>query len=222
MPLDSSMLFRDGTTADLEPPGETAPTSLSVDAYGAYVLDIRKTGSKGMVAVMVCSTAPTAHADTLTVNLQVSDHLTTDWKTIASWPVLYALNRRLHVKTTTAYVAASIGQTVTGGDTTDAGVIRWFDPALLVIGGEGDLVVSQVAADSYFDDVDENLTGGTGVSDMLKASELTRFLSYGVFPLRFVTTKRYARCYPVVTTGGSWGATLIGLVDDWNFPASGM
>lgn len=216
-PLDASMLLRDGTTSDLQT-GESAPTSTSKDGDGAKVIDLKKTGAMGIIVLMNLPAAPTAFADTLTAIVQVSDYESTDFKTVANFPILYALNRRLTVKTTTGYVEADIGQTVTGGDTSDAGVIRWYDTALETVGAVGDIIVSQVAADSDFDDVDEQLTGGTGVSNMQKASVLTEYLSYGNFALRVVTEKRYIRTSLTATGGSNFGAVVVGLTNGWDYP----
>jgi len=143
MPLDDDMLLRTGAV-DLDN-SEAVAVSETANADGAKVLDIRKTGAKGMVAVMNLPDAPTTYADTLAAVIQASDYVSTDFKTIASFPTLYALNRRLRVVSTTAFVAADIGQTQLGGDTGDQGVLRWYDRALETVGGEGDLIVSMLA-----------------------------------------------------------------------------
>ncbi len=217
MPLDANMLLRDGSIADLET-GESAATSTTINADGAKVIDLGKTGSKGVLVVLNLPAAPTAFADTLLVTIQVSDYESTDFKAIATFPTLYALNRRLTVKTTTAYVAASIGATVTGGTTSDAGVIRWYDRALETIGGVGDLVVSQVAADSDFDNATENLTGGTGVSDMQKVSVLTEYLSFGNYAVRLMTDKRYIRGLFTASGGSNFGAAVCAITNAWDYP----
>ncbi len=217
MPLDANTLLRDGSTADLAT-GESAATSTTIDANGAKVIDMGKSGAKGIVVVLNLPAAPTAFADTLLVTIQVSDYESTDFKAIATFPTLYALNRRLTVKTTTAYVAASIGGTVTGGTTSDAGVIRWYDRALETIGGVGDLVVSQVAADSDFDDASENLTGATGVSDMQKASVLTEYLSFGNFAVRLMTDKRYIRGEYTASAASNFGAAVCAITNAWDYP----
>lgn len=218
-PLDADMILRDGSTADLET-GESAPTSTTKDGDGARVIDLGKTGERGVLIVLNLPAAPTAFADTLLVTIQVSDYESTDFKAVATFPTLYALNRRLNVKATTAYVAADIGQTVTGGSTTDAGIIRWYDRALEVVGGVGDLVVSQVAADSDFDNATENITGGTGVSDMQKVSVLTPYLSYGNYSVRLVTNKRYVRGQFTASAGSNFGAVVCGITNAWDWPES--
>lgn len=219
MPLDTNMLLRDGVTAVVDD-AELAVVSTTINAEGAKVLDVKGTGAKGMLAVMVCPSAPTAFADTLGVAIQASDYISTDYKTVASFPTLYALNRRLNVTAVTAFAEADIGKTLNGTTTTDDGVIRWYDTALETIGGIGDIVVSQVAADSDFDDEDEavDATAGTGDGTMNKVSELTEYLSYGIYAVRFVTTKRYVRASLTVSGGAGWGLVLIGLTDHWDFP----
>ena len=88
MPFDDDLVLIDGT-ATLGPTTDTAATSTTRNADGAVVLDIKKTGTKGLVAVMVCPTAPTTYADTLTGLIQHSNHISTGWETVASFPVLY-------------------------------------------------------------------------------------------------------------------------------------
>lgn len=219
MPLDNDMLLRTGAV-DCDA-AEPAVVSTTADAYGAKALDVKKTGAKGMVAVMVLPTAPTTYADTLAVTIQASDYMSTDYKTVASFPTLYALNRRLRLVSTTAFVAADIGQTMTGQTTGDTGVLRWYDRALETIGGEGDIIVSMVAADDLFDDASEAVhSGSTGRGTMQKASELTEYLSYGIYAVRFVTSKRYVRASLTPSAGCNFGGILIGIVDDWNFPTT--
>lgn len=220
MPLDANVLLRDGSTADLAE-SESAPTSTTINADGALVYDMRKTAYGGIVAVLNCPAAPTAFADTLIVLVQVSDHIATDFKTIATFPTLYALNRRLRVTSTTAFVTSDIGTTLTGTTTSDAGVIRWYDKALETVGGVGDVIVSQVAADSDFDNASEAFTtSGTGAGTMNKASELTEYLSYGNYAMRFSSNKRYVRGQLTVTTGGGWGATILALTNHWPLGSS--
>ena len=90
MPLDANMLLRDGSTADLQT-GESAATSTTINGDGARVIDLGKTGSKGVLVVLNLPAAPTAFADTLLVTIQVSDYESTDFKAIATFPTLYAL-----------------------------------------------------------------------------------------------------------------------------------
>ncbi len=218
MPLDANMLLRDGLTADLQT-GESAATSTTINADGAKVIDLGKSGAKGIVVVLNLPSAPTAFADTLLTTIQVSDYESTDFKAIATFPTLYALNRRLTIIATTAFVASDIGTTATGGTTSDDGVIRWYDRALETIGGVGDLVVSQVAADSDFDDVDEAITtSGTGAGTMQKASVLTEYLSFGNLAVRLMTDKRYIRGLFTASGGSNFGKALCGITNAWDYP----
>jgi len=217
MPFDSNLILRDGTV-DLDN-NEAAAVSETANADGAKVLDIRKTGTMGLVAVLVLPDAPTTYGDTLSAVIQASDHVSADFKTIASFPTLYALMRRLRITATTAYVPADIGQTQTGGTTGDTGVLRWYDKALETIGGTGDLLVSMVAADDVFDDVDETITsGGTGVGTMQKAAVADKGLSYGIYVVRFVTNKRYIRYLGAPSAGSNFGDVECLLTNAYDLP----
>ena len=215
MPLDADSILRDGTI-DLDN-SEVTAVSETRNGDGAVVLDIRKTGIMGIVAVMVCPDVPTAAADTLAASIQASDHVSADFKDVASFPTLYALVRRLRIQATTGFAAADIGDTITGTDTGDTGTLRWYDQALETVGGVGDLLVELDAAGDAFDDVDEVITsGGTGVGAMNGAiSGITQALSYGVYAVRFVTQKRYVRVSNTPSAGANWGSVLVGLTNHW-------
>ncbi len=215
MPLDADSILRDGLV-DLDN-AEAIAVSETRNGDGAVVLDIRKTGIMGIVGVMVCPDVPTAAADTLAATIQASDHVSTDFKDVASYPTLFALVRRLRIQATTAFVEADIAASATGGTTGDTGTIRWYDKALETVGGVGDLLVELDAATDTFDDVDEVITSGTtGVGTMNGAiSSITQALSYGIYTVRFVTQKRYVRVSSIPSAGSNWGKVLVGLTNHW-------
>ncbi len=215
MPLDADSILRDGLV-DLDN-AETTAVSETRNGDGAVVLDIRKTGIMGIVAVMVCPDVPTAAADTLSGSIQASDHVSTDFKDVASYPTLFALVRRLRIVSTTGFVAADITGSITGTDTGDTGTLRWYDRALETVGGIGDILIELDAAGDAFDDVDEVITAGTtGVGAVNGViSSITQALSYGIYTVRFTTQKRYVRVSNTPSAGANWGKVLVGLTNHW-------
>jgi len=221
MPFDANLVLVDGSV-DLIPTTDTAPTSTTRDATtGAAVIDLGTTvrprgGSEGAIhltATLILPSAPTTYADTLTVTVEQSDdagNAAAAWETIGAFPVLYALTRLLSITVTTAFVAADIAETLTGGTTGDTGVIRWMHPDLYTIGNTANMIVAMVGADDLFDDVDEAVSsGGTGVGTMNGAGVVEakpRLSGPNTFTRGFSVTKRYVRGNLTVSTGGNFGA----------------
>lgn len=175
-------------------------------------------GSRRLVATLVLPAAPSTYDDTLTSYIEQSDFASSDddqWERIASFPVLYAFTRELTVLATTAFVAADIGQTLTGGTTGDTGTIRWFHPNLLATSAAGLIIVTMDAANDLFDDISETVSsGGTGVGTMQAAgvvpTEQRASLSGpGTFHRSFTATKRYIRANLTVSAGGSFGSVQL-------------
>ena len=72
MPFDENLMLLDGSI-DLSASTDTAPTSTTRDAdTGAAVLDIRKTGRKGLAAVLICVDSANGTDDTLTAFIECS------------------------------------------------------------------------------------------------------------------------------------------------------
>ena len=218
-PLDADMLLRDGLV-DLDN-AEAVAVSETRNDDGAVVIDLKKTGSRGVVVVMNLPATPSAAGDALAAVIQSSDYVSTDFKTLANFPTLYALNRLLTIKATTAFVASDIGRTATGTTTADTGVIRWYDRALETVGGVGSLIVTSDAAGDLFDDVDEIITAtsGSGVGTMNgEAAPATERLSFGNYAILVRTEKRYIRYSGVPDAGSNWGKALVGITNDWDYP----
>lgn len=194
------------TTAviDLEPT-EAAAVSLTVNSDGAKCLDIRQTGAKGLAAVMVVPAEATTYADTLTAIIEASNALDRGWETIAAFPVLHALMRKIKVIATTAFVAADIAQNIVEGTTSGAGLLLAFDDALLAIDGVGYCLFSMIDSADLFDSLTETVTSaGTGVGT--EQGELGLVVPVvGVSIARFATDKRYIRGKYTVSTGGNFG-----------------
>jgi len=233
MAYDASNILIDGTIV-LTPSTDTPAVSVTRDAAtGGAVLDLKKTGAKGMCAVLICPSKPTTYADTLTVFIEESDVLgeptaLKTWQAVAYFPVINAMLRLLEVTATTAFVASDVGRilTATGDTASDGGVIVWFDPALLVIGGKGFVVVAMSDVNDDYSTAADTVTAtaGTGIGTQGAAS-----LIYpsgggipGVFTALFRATKRYIRANATVSTGGSYGLISVMLSDAAEFPAKHM
>ncbi len=221
MPFDVDLTLIDGSVA-LTPTSDAEIASETVDGYGKVVLDIRKTGNRGLMAVLACPSAPTTYQDTLTAVLQHSHHVADGWADLASFPVLYALVRRVRCTAITAFVATDIGLvlTATTDSASDGGVILDFDPALLAVGGEGDILVQMSDANDDYSTAGDTLTAttGTGVGTQGAAAALDPARSYGLYVVRFQTEKRYVRPSVTVSTGGSWGLVQMLLTNDYPMP----
>lgn len=229
MAYDALGMLIDGTIV-LSPTTDVAAISLTRNAtYGCAAIDLRKTGEKGLCAVMTCPLKPTTYADTLTMVIEQSDILGEPtglgtWETVASFPIVYALLREMEVTATTAFVAADIGAVIaaTTDSASDAGVMLWFDPALLAIDGVGKMVVQMSDANDDYSTAGDTLTSAdTGVGTQTLASTVSPLTSAGipgVYAVRFQATKRYLRAKPTVSTGGSFGLVSVLLTDYAEFP----
>lgn len=216
MPFDANLVLRDGTV-DLDS-GENVATAVAANDDGAKCIDLGLTtkargdvgheGPRVVVATLILPTAPTTYAVTLATVIQQSDNLTYGWETIASFPTLYSYTRLLSVLVTTAFVAADIGQTLTGGTTLDTGVIRWMHGDLLTVGKTANMIVTMVASDDLFDDVDEAVSsGGTGAGTMNGAAIVEvnpRLGGPNTLHRVFGATKRYLRGQ-YTASGGNFG-----------------
>lgn len=74
MPFDANLVLIDGTTT-MTGSTDTPAISATTRANGAIVLDIKETGVRGLVAVLICPADLTAGSDatTLTGYIQCSD-----------------------------------------------------------------------------------------------------------------------------------------------------
>ena len=229
MAYDALGMLIDGTIV-LSPTTDTPAISLTRDAAtGGAVVDLRKTGEKGLCAVMTCPLKPTTYVDSLTGLIQQSDILgeptgLSTWETIASFPIVYALLREMEVTATTAFVAADIGAVIaaTTDSASDAGVMVWFDPALLAIGGVGKMVVQMSDVNDDYSTAGDTVTSAdTGVGTQTAASTVSPLTSAGipgVYAVRFQASKRYLRASLTVSAGGSYGLVSVLLTDYAEFP----
>jgi len=207
---------------DLSPTTDITPTALAVNAAtGFKVLDLggivkpigKSMGHKRVSLVMHLPTAPTTYGDTLTMYVEQSDNIAFGYDYIADFPDLYAMMVRLKVMVTTAFVAADIGGALTGGTTTDAGLLRWMHPDAETAGNVAYMMVSQADAGDTYADPDEAVTGGTtGVGYLLEAGYIPGkpYLGGpGTYICSFSTTKRYLRLAPSASGGSNWGKVSV-------------
>ena len=203
MVFDANLVLRNGTV-DLDN-AEAVATSLTRNDDGAICLDLGTTvrprgDSEGvihMAATLVLPSAPSTYADTLGVVIQQSDNLTFGWETLASFPTLYAFTRLFQLTITTAFVAADLNATITGGTTGDTGNLLWMHPNALTVGKKAFMIVGMDAAGDVFDDDDEVMSGndtGVGTMNGIAVVEAKPSLSGpNTFSRGFSVTKRFLR-----------------------------
>jgi len=210
--FDALLMLRDGLV-DLDENEAAVPAfSLVKNADGARCADIREMGPKGMSVVMNIPAEPTTYADTLTAIIQASDHLDRNWQTIADFPILYALMRKIKVKATTAFLATDIGQNIVESTSSDAGLLLAYDEALATIGGIGYCLYGMIDLNDLFDGKTETVTSaGDGIGTE-QGEDAIVVPTVGVHVVRFATDKRYIRGKFTVTASGNFGkvSCLIG------------
>ena len=214
MPFDSSLILRDGTVEVDEAEDAVPVIVLTADIHGSKVLDIRKTGVMGLVATMICPTAPTTgYADTLTVHIQEADYYddTDAFGTVATFPILYTFVRKMIGTVTTPFASDDLGQIFTASGTgTDTGVLVAFDPGMDTVGFTGAMYAYMDDAGDTYAEVGDTLTsGGGGIATMTVAGAVDPMLSYGIFEVRFMSQKRYIRAQITASDTCEWGLISI-------------
>jgi len=216
MARDANLILRDGTV-DLDT-NEAAATSTTANSDGAKVVDLGGTvkprgdneGVMDMAAVLVLPDTPTTYADTLAVTLQQSDNEAFGYETIVTFPTLYAYTRIIPITITTAFVAADLSGTLTGGTTGDTGTVIWMHPDCLTVGKNTHLIVNMDAAGDVFDDASETLSGGTtGVgtqNGLAYVEQKPRLGGPNTFIRRCAITKRYIRGVYTASAGSNFGS----------------
>jgi len=221
MPFDALGILKGhygGALIDMDE-SDAAAVAVAANSDGNCVVDIRKTGSKGLAAVMVVTEGPDADAysDESTIEVQASDELDRNWLTVATFPVLHHFLRVMKKCTaTTGFVAldATTPRVLTATTDTATGLIVSFDEALKEIGGVGDIVIEmQDDADLYATAGDTlTATSGTGVATQGAAAIAGPQMTPGIHVVRFKTEKRYVRVK--CTCADRVGKTWI-LLTDW-------
>jgi len=174
----------------------------AVNTDGNRVVDLKKTGLKGLTAVLILTEEADADSydDEANILIEVSDKLDRHWREVARFPTLHAHIRKVWITATTAFVAADIGKDLTESTSTDTGKILYISEGLLSTGDNGGYVLIEMdAAGDVFDEAVgtvETATSGTGVGTKAKASEagLDIQMQPGLYTVQFKTDKRYVRC----------------------------
>lgn len=186
---------------------DAAAIALAVNADGNSVVDISKTGAKGLVAVMCLlgfgsgESALFINTDKAVVTIEASDSLVGNWHTIATFPTLYGANQlELVAEAEQALVQADLGCLVTQETTADTGYLTYFDPALAVIGGQGIIRIQPVDAADVFNEAalkDITVTGTGSIVHKVYGAGTTVAVPTdipGIYIVRFATNERYVRC----------------------------
>lgn len=224
MPFDALTILRGKNNAspavlvDLET-GDVQATTVAPNADGNCIVDLKKTGKKGLAIVMVLPTEPVGYQDTLAVLIEESDHLDRGWQTLLTFPTLLCYLRQMEATATQVFVVADIGKVLISTDDASAvGKVVSFDQSLCHVGGYGTIVtVMQTVADVY-DKAGDTLTvtgaaGGIatqGLADRVKPTK-------GIYIRRLITDKRYVRGkYTIVdtSTGANFGKMQLLIGDD--------
>jgi len=205
---------------------EVVAVALAANSDGACVVDLKKTGKKGLAAVLVCPTrAALDYEDTLTVTIEESDHLDRGWETVMAFPVIYAFLMKLKVKCTTAYIPSDIGKAAVEATSLDAGLLVSYGAELEAADGIGYIVVRQDDVDSLFNNTDAAIstTGGTGAATEVGVAE-KGFIpdggsdyepgTPGTYVRRFTSNKRYIRGKYVASATSNFGKVQCLIGDD--------
>lgn len=206
MPFDAELILKglySGALVDIDE-SDAVAVSETVNSDGNGVVDIKKTGAKGLAAV-VCLTEEAdanAYSDETTIEIQASDELDRGWETVATFPTL-----RSHLIlledciATTGFVAADATTPRVLTATTDGatGLIVAFDEALKEIDGIGDILVEMQDDADLYATVADTLTATSGTGVATQGSKVGKKHSWiqhqpGVHIVRFATNKRYVRC----------------------------
>ena len=218
MPYDANLVLRgpySGAYVDLVN-GDTAPTTIAVNASGNGVVDLGDLGTdnRGMDCVVILHDTPTTYKDTCDIVICESDHILDGWATLLTFPRLYCYMREVIVVATTAFVGTDIGVVFTAtGTGSDTGILRQFSRKLLTVGGVGKCWVEmQDAGDTYANLGDTvSCTAGTGIGTVQTIGRVIK--TPQTLVRRFSTPKRYIRCTNTVSTTGNFGDVDILVTD---------
>lgn len=218
MPFDAEGILRGLYASALVPMDENdvAAVALAANSDGNCVVDVRKTGAKGLAAVMVMLGASSVELaalynnDTAVVTIEASDTLEGAWEEVARFPVIRAHLLELYVTATVAFVPADIGQLVTQETTADTGYLVSYEPALNTIGGTGKIVVAPVDSGDVFNEAAGKTINSAGTGESTKTYGAGTTVSLpemtpGIYVVRFTTNKRYVRanCEAVADSFGN-------------------
>lgn len=221
MVFDANLVLRDGTVALTSASGETGPTAITADAYGAKVVDLNTTvrprgdseGVTHLVATLVLPTAPTGYGDTLGIEINESDHVTFGYRTIAYFGNFYTLTIMLEATVTVAFVAADLGGALTGQTSGDVGLLRWMHPDAFTIGKTCNFIIAMAGAGDLYDSAGEEVRGGTTGRAVMTGLGFVeahpRLSGPNIHHRAFAVTKRYIQAYVTPSAVSTWGLASI-------------
>lgn len=220
MPFDANLILKglySGALVDTDE-SDAAAVAVAANSDGNCVVDLKKTGAKGLVGVLIMTEEAdsAAYSDETTVEFQQSDQLDRGWEAVGKIGTLRShLILLRDCVATTGFVAldATTPRVLTATTDGATGTIIAFDEALKTIGGIGDILVEmQDSADVYGTGGDTlTATSGTGVATQgalagIKTLPGTQHQP-GVHTARFTVDKRYVRA--VVTAADNIGKCWI-------------
>lgn len=184
---------------------DVAAVSLTANSDGNCVVDVRKTGVKGLAAVAIYVGPSTAEQALLVNNdyaklvIQASDYLDGHWEDVATFPTVYYHVLELYCTAAAGFVPGDIGGTITQETTADTGILIAFDPELLVIGGIGKLYIAVTAETDVFNEaagktLTSSVTGHGTKTYGAGTTVAMATMAPGIYVVRFATNKRYVRC----------------------------
>ena len=221
MAFDANLILKglySGALVDTDE-SDAAPVSETANSDGNAVVDIRKTGAKGMVAVLILTEEADsdAYSDETTLEIQDSDELDRGWEAVAKSGILRShLILLKDCIATTGFVAldATTPRVLTATTDTATGKIVAFDEALKTIDGIGDILVEMQDSADVYATVGDTLTAtsGTGVATQgVVGTKVGVQHQPGAHCIRFTSNKRYVRA--VVTAADNIGKCWILLTD---------
>jgi len=219
MPFDANLILKghySGSLVDTDE-NDAAPTSLTVNSDGNVVVDLKKTGAKGLAAVLIMTEEADsdAYSDETTVEIQESDELDRGWVAVGKIGTLRShLILLKDCTATTGFVAADATTPRVLTATTDGatGTIVAFDEALKTVGGVGDILVEMQDSGDVYGTAGDTLTATSGTGVATQGAAGTKTLpgiqhQPGVHVCRFNASKRYIRA--VVTAEDNIGKCWI-------------
>lgn len=207
MAFDANNILKGLYSGALVPMDESdvAAVALAANSDGNCVVDIRKTGAKGLAAVAIYLGPSTAEQALLVNNdyaklvIQASDQLDGSWEDVATFPTVYYHVLELYCTAAAAFVPGDIGGTITQETTADTGILIKYDAALDTIGGIGKLYIAVTAETDVFNEaagktLTSSVTGHGTKTYGAGTTVAMATMAPGVYVVRFTTDKRYVRC----------------------------
>lgn len=203
MAFDSLLILRgeyNGALVALDE-SDAVATSLTANTDGNAVVEVGKTGAKGLSCVIdfVAISATGPFSDEATLSIEESDNLDRNWETVVTFPIIHPYRWLIPgCVATTAFVAADVTtpRVLTASSDGATGLILNVPQALFTIGGVGIIEIEQQDVNDIYATAGDTLTAtsGTGVGTqgaIAFASPVQQVP--GTMVRRFDTSKRYMR-----------------------------